>query len=107
MAKNKSRKWGYLSEFEYYTSGVPRKALARVYKISERTLNDWMTGKRPVPWWACEIARYKHQELVEYVRVSRSKRGLPRVQAVVSELRPPEGLQEAPGAAVLELVRVA
>lgn len=38
------------------------KEIAKRLKRSERSVHDWMSGKRKVPWWAPEILRLQHME---------------------------------------------
>jgi hypothetical protein len=36
--------------------------LAKALKRSERSVNDWLTGKAKVPWWVPEIMRLQKLE---------------------------------------------
>jgi hypothetical protein len=52
------------TEMAHYAMGVPVAVLAKRLRLrrDERTVRDWLTGRRPVPWWVPEILRLKHME---------------------------------------------
>lgn len=55
-------RYGDRAVLNYYTMGVPLAAVARRLRRDERTVRDWMNGKRKVPWWVGEILRLQHME---------------------------------------------
>jgi hypothetical protein len=62
-----NRRYGNPVEFEYYAlrygSGAAGiKEVAKCLRRSERSVKDWMTGKKKVPWWVPEILRLKAME---------------------------------------------
>ena len=38
------------------------KRLAKALRRSERSVHDWLTGRKKVPWWVPEIMRLKRME---------------------------------------------
>lgn len=68
MAKNPSRKWANHAEWCYERQGLPMKALTRKLRTSQRTINDWDVGLRPVPHWAPEVLRLQRLESAGYLR---------------------------------------
>jgi len=55
-------RYGNPTEMAHYAMGVPLAVLAKRLRRDERTVRDWLTGRRPVPWWVPEILRLKHME---------------------------------------------
>lgn len=55
--KNPSRRWVSPTEFDKYTSGLPRKHLSRLLRRCDRTIRDWQTGRRPIPAWTIDTLR--------------------------------------------------
>jgi hypothetical protein len=42
--------------------------IAKRLKRSERSVHDWLHGKRKVPWWVPEILRLQHFEYYDRLR---------------------------------------
>lgn len=55
-------RYGNPTEFAYYAMAWPGPRLARFLRRDERTVRDWLSGRRPVPWWVPEILRLKRME---------------------------------------------
>ena len=55
-------RYGNPTEMAHYAMGVPLAVLAKRLRRDERTVRDWLSGRRPVPWWVPEILRLKHME---------------------------------------------
>jgi hypothetical protein len=58
-------RYGNPNEMAYYAQGVPAKDLAKRLRRSERSVNDWLAGKKKVPWWIPELLRLQRMEAVE------------------------------------------
>jgi len=79
-------RYGSPAEFEYYATGIELKRLARILRRSERTVNDWLTGARPVPWWVPELMRLRRMEAVERHRQMGMGDLLPRLGIVGADV---------------------
>ena len=55
-------RYGNPTEMAYYAMGVPLPVLAKRLRRDERTVRDWLNGRKRVPWWVPEILRLKHME---------------------------------------------
>lgn len=55
-------RYGNPTEFAHYAMGIPLEDLARRLRRDQRTVRDWLTGRRRVPWWVPEILRLKRME---------------------------------------------
>lgn len=74
-------RYGNPNEFRYYAQGISIKALAKRLRRSERSVKDWLSGEKKVPWWVPEIIRLENLEYEETLRqmnipVVRKKLGL-------------------------------
>lgn len=58
-------RYGNPAELNHYALGVPLDALARMLRRDPRTVRDWMTCRRRVPWWVPELLRLRHMEASE------------------------------------------
>jgi len=79
-------RYGSPTEFEYYATGIELKRLARILRRSERTVTDWLTGARPVPWWVPELMRLRRMEAVERHRQMGMGELLPRLGIVGADI---------------------
>ncbi|MCA1323763.1 hypothetical protein [Herbaspirillum sp. alder98] len=70
-------RYGYHQELEYWMQGSSIKDVAKRLKRSERSVHDWMTGKRKVPWWVPEILRLQRMEW--YDRMQQMNIKVPKV----------------------------
>lgn len=55
-------RYGNPTELQYYAMTIPIKDLAKRLRRSERSVRDWMTGTKKVPWWVPEILRLQKME---------------------------------------------
>lgn len=60
-----NRRYGNPAELKHYAMAFDLKDLARLLRRDERTVRDWLSARRPVPWWVPEILRLKRMEAVE------------------------------------------
>jgi len=61
-------RYGCPGTMEYYAQGRTIKELAKHLKRSERTVKDWMEGKKKIPFWVPELLRLQHKEHIEMLR---------------------------------------
>lgn len=64
-------RYGNPNEFAYYCVGVPHKDMAKRLRRSERSVKDWLSGERKIPWWIPELLRLRRMESVEIARQMR------------------------------------
>jgi hypothetical protein len=57
-----TRRYGNQHEFEFQAQGIPIKFVAKQLRRSERTVQQWLTGVRKMPWWVPEILRLQRME---------------------------------------------
>jgi hypothetical protein len=59
-----NRRYGNPAEFQYYLmcQGDDYAAMARILRRDERTVRDWASGRRKMPWWVPELLRLKRDE---------------------------------------------
>lgn len=55
-------RYGNPTEFAYYAMGIPLADLAHRLRRDERTVRDWLSGRRRVPWWVPEVLRLRRME---------------------------------------------
>lgn len=58
-------RYGNPAEFAYYTTGHSTQEIAKRLRRSERSVTDWLSGKRKMPWWIPELLRLQHMEAAE------------------------------------------
>ncbi|MDT0358135.1 helix-turn-helix domain-containing protein [Herbaspirillum huttiense F1] len=61
-------RYGHKGELEFWMQGHSVKDVAKRLKRSERSVHDWLHGKRKVPWWVPEILRLQHYEYQDRLR---------------------------------------
>lgn len=65
-------RYGNPEEFRYYVEFLPQddrlKLLSRRLRRDERTIRDWLSGRKKIPWWVPEIMRLKRMESAERMR---------------------------------------
>jgi hypothetical protein len=85
-------RYGNPTEMAFYTVGVSLPDLARRLRRDERTVRDWLSGKRRVPWWVPELLRLRHEATAHYMRSVSYETHRPVLGSVtrcgVIELRP-------------------
>ncbi|MDP3671725.1 MAG: hypothetical protein Q8R69_18790 [Telluria sp.] len=64
-------RYGNPNEFAYYAIGIPVKDMAKRLRRSERSVKDWLSGKKKMPWWIPELLRLQRMESVERSRQMR------------------------------------
>jgi len=67
-ASDPNFRYGHQDELEFWMQGHSVKDIAKRLKRSERTVHDWLHGKRKVPWWVPEILRLQHYEYQDRLR---------------------------------------
>jgi len=57
--KSPNRRYGNPDEFAYYVVGVPIKTIARELMRDGRTVRDWLSRRRKIPYWVPELLRLR------------------------------------------------
>lgn len=68
MARNPSRKWAPLAEWNAERHGIPMDVLKRMLVTHRRTIERWDAGQRPVPHWAPQVLRLRRMQSTEVLR---------------------------------------
>lgn len=94
-------RYGNPTEFQFYVQGVPIKDIAKKLRRSERSVKDWLEGKKKVPWWVPEVLRLQHGEHQERLRQMgitgyRGRLGLVSAAVIAFPARPE--IQDEPAA---------
>jgi len=55
-------RYGNPEELKYYSQGMPIKALAKKLKRSEKSVKQWLSLEKKVPYWVPELLRLWHME---------------------------------------------
>lgn len=85
-------RYGSPDEFRFYAQGMTVKDLAKRLRRSERSVNEWLAGKRKLPWWIPEIMRLQHLahcEMMQQMRITPVRKQLGIVSGTVIEFRQP------------------
>ena len=61
-------RYGNPEEFRFYAQGLSLKELSRRLRRDERTIRDYLSGTKRVPWWVPEVMRLQHMEHAERMR---------------------------------------
>lgn len=61
-------RYGNPNELRYYGQNMTLRELAKMLRRSERSVHDWLTEKRKVPWWVPELLRLRAMERAETMR---------------------------------------
>lgn len=96
-------RYGSQVEFEYYATGIELPRLSRILRRSERTVKDWLSGVRPVPWWVPELMRLRRMEAVERHRQMGMGELLPRLGVVGAAVIEFPGQKQKPQSVDLRL----
>jgi predicted transcriptional regulator len=96
--KQPNQRYGNPAEMAYYVQGRPIKTIARELRRTERSVRDWLTGRKKVPWWVPELLRLRHMEhdvRLQQMGIGRLAPRLHAVDGAVRELRviPPRGVE--------------
>lgn len=86
-------RYGNPVELQYFVQGRSIKDVARQLRRSERSVKDWLEGKKKLPWWVPEIIRLQHGEHMENLRQMgmvghRSRLGLVSASVIAFPTRP-------------------
>ncbi|HEX8611931.1 MAG TPA: hypothetical protein VF800_11650 [Telluria sp.] len=82
-------RYGKPEEMRHYALAYGDTALlARTLRRSERSVKDWLSGTKRVPWWVPEILRLKkmeHDQMVYQMtgRITRARLGIVQAGTVV------------------------
>lgn len=85
-------RYGSPNELRFYAQGITVKDLAKRLRRSERSVNEWLAGKRKMPWWIPEILRLQqiaHRDMMQQMRMSPVRKQLGIVSGTVIEFRQP------------------
>lgn len=63
-----NQRYGNPAALRAYTSGMSIRSIARQLHRHPRTVNDWLTGKRPLPWWVPELLQLRHEVALHDLR---------------------------------------
>ncbi|BEV15546.1 LuxR C-terminal-related transcriptional regulator [Herbaspirillum sp. DW155] len=61
-------RYGHLGELEFWMQGDSVRRIAKRLKRSEKTVQNWLTGRTKIPWWVPEILRLQHYEYQDRLR---------------------------------------
>lgn len=56
-------RYGNPTELRYYAQGLPIDQIAKQLKRSEKTVTEWLNGKRKTPFWVPELMRLRRMEI--------------------------------------------
>ena len=90
--KQPNQRYGNPAEFAYYIQGRKIKDIARELRRTERSVRDWLNGRKKVPWWVPEVMRLRSLERdvrMQQMGIKRIAPKLSMVSATVAEWRPP------------------
>ena len=57
--KYPNTRYGNPEELRYYATGISLKDLAKSLRRSERSVKDWLDGKKRIPYWVPELVRLR------------------------------------------------
>ena len=55
-------RYGNPEELKYYSQGMSIRELARQLKRSEKSVKQWLSFEKKVPYWVPELLRLRHME---------------------------------------------
>lgn len=61
-------RYGNPAALRAYAAGIPIKTLARQLRRHPRTVADWLTGQRKMPWWVPELLQLRHEAAIRSLR---------------------------------------
>lgn len=61
-------RYGNPEEMRFYARGMPLQDLARQLRRDKKTVRDWLSGRRKVPFWVPELLRLRHREHHDMMR---------------------------------------
>ncbi|MFZ3288047.1 MAG: hypothetical protein WA191_14535 [Telluria sp.] len=86
-------RYGNPTELAYYAMTYDLVDLARTLRRDERTVRDWLSARKRVPWWVPEILRLMRMEAVERQRQMFGAIGDQRRLAALGVVQPDTVLQ--------------
>lgn len=96
-------RYGNPQELAHYAQFIPLPELARRLRRSDRSVRDWLTGRKKVPWWVPEIIRLQNMEHAERMRqmnIAPLRAQLGIVSGAVIAYQPRRGPESGPQAAI-------
>lgn len=60
--KYPNSRYGNPNELRYYTQGMSNKEIAKRLKRSEKSVQQWLSLEKKVPYWVPELLRLWHME---------------------------------------------
>lgn len=93
-----NQRYGNPNEMAFYVQGRPIHHVARELRRTERSVRDWLAGRKKVPWWVPEVLRLRaleHDLRLQQMGVGRLEPRLHAVDGAVRELRlvPPRAVE--------------
>ena len=85
-------RYGSPDELRFYAQGSTVKELAKRLRRSERSVKDWLSGERKIPWWIPEIMRLQHMahcEMMQQMRITPVRKQLGIVSGSITEFKAP------------------
>ncbi len=61
-------RYGNPAEFRAYTAGMSIPQIAKVLHRHPRSIHDWLTGRKRVPYWVPELLRLRHENAMHSLR---------------------------------------
>lgn len=55
-------RYGNPNEFAHYVQGIPLPEVAKRLRRDVRTVRDWLSGAKKIPYWVPELVRLQHME---------------------------------------------
>jgi hypothetical protein len=68
-----NRRYGSAIELCYWTQGQTNAEVGRRLFRSEECIRQWRNGQQPVPFWVCEVLRYRHEAAADLRRLQAIK----------------------------------
>jgi transcriptional regulator with XRE-family HTH domain len=90
-------RYGSPDEMRFHAQGLTVKKLAKRLRRSERSVNEWLSGSRKVPWWIPEILRLQHIahcEMMHQMRMTPVRKQLGIVSGSVLTFPTPKAKQK-------------
>jgi hypothetical protein len=86
-------RYGNPLELQHYAQGMTTKELAKRLRRSERSVKDWLEGKKKIPFWVPELLRlqqFEHQQRMYQMNMKpvMKRLGVIQADAVIYQLRP-------------------
>jgi hypothetical protein len=74
-------RYGNPNALQFYAANSSVKVIAKQLRRSERSVKNWMSGRKKMPWWVPEVLRlqqFEHREMLRQMNIEpqREKLGL-------------------------------